>query len=52
MLSRVLTAEWPAGRSRVPAASERPLQEGPRSGRSEAWAPRESWGEVWKGSPG
>lgn len=33
-LSRVLTAEWPARRSRVSAASERPLQEGPRARRS------------------
>lgn len=45
-LSKVLTAERPARRSRVSASSERPLQEGPRAStqRIEAWA----LGEIWE----
>lgn len=53
-LSRVLTTEWPARRSLVSAASERPLQEGPRAGcspsagRAEAGAQSESWGQRFR----
>lgn len=53
-LSRVLTAEWPARRNLVSAASERPLQEGPRArcspsaGRAEAGAQGESCGQRFR----